>query len=120
MVEKEFNSIMRMYREAPRLPFWNFKDGESHLNFFQNFMVKAGIFEQHLSTFVTRTALCHFSEATTLILEIPKVVSLQMDVNNDYECANNEIHVIKEKLKELDEKQMNEICEIENFLVSKA
>ena len=43
-----------------------------------------------------------------------------MDVNNDYECANNEIHVIKEKLKELDEKQMNEICEIENFLVSKA
>ena len=90
------------------------------LNFFRNFMVKAGNFEEHLSTFVTRTALCHFSEATTLILEIPKVVSLQMDVNNDYECANNEIHVIKEKLKELDEKQMNEICEIENFLVSKA
>ena len=34
MVEKEFNSIVRMYREAPRLPFWNFKDGETHLNFF--------------------------------------------------------------------------------------
>ena len=48
-------------------------------------MVKAVNFEEHLSTFVARTALCHFSEPTTLILEIPKLVSFQMDVNNDYE-----------------------------------
>ncbi len=33
MVEKEFNSTMRMYREAPKLPFWKFKEGEGHLNF---------------------------------------------------------------------------------------
>jgi len=32
MVEKEFNATMRMYREAPRLPFWNFKEGEGHLD----------------------------------------------------------------------------------------
>ena len=38
-----------------------------------------------------------------------------MDANNDYECANNEIHAIKEKLKELDKKQVNEICDIETF-----
>jgi len=44
MVEKEFNATMRMNREAPRLPFWNFKEGEGHLDFFKNFMVKASNF----------------------------------------------------------------------------
>jgi len=90
MVEKEFNATMRMYREAPRLLFWNFKKGEGHLDFFNNFMVKANNFEEHFATFVIRTALCHFSEATSLILEIPKVVKLQMDSNNNFEQANTE------------------------------
>jgi hypothetical protein len=44
MVEKEFNSTMGMYKEAPRLPIWNFKEGEGHLDFFKNFMVKASNF----------------------------------------------------------------------------
>jgi hypothetical protein len=56
MVEIEFNATMRMYREAPRLPFLNFKEGEGHLDFFSNFMVKAKNFEEHLVTFVFRTA----------------------------------------------------------------
>ena len=40
------------------------------------------------------TALCHFSEATTLILEIPKVVLLQMATR----LRRSEILVIKENL----------------------
>jgi hypothetical protein len=67
-------------------------------------MIKAGNFESHLYTFVVRTVLGHFSESTTLVLEIPKIVMLHIDGNNDYERANNEIHAIKDKLKELDVK----------------
>jgi hypothetical protein len=88
--------------ETPRLPFWNFKEGEGHPDFFKNFMVKASNFEEHLVTFVFRTALCHFSEATSLILEISKVVKLQMDSNNNFEQATIEINSIKGKMKELD------------------
>ena len=62
-----------------------------------------------------RTVLGHFSESTTLLLEILKILMLHIDGNNDYERANNEIHAIKDKLKELDVKQTNEINDIENF-----
>ncbi len=86
-------------KQEARLPFLYFKDGESHLNFFQNFMVKTDKFEECLDTFVVRTAFDHFSEATTLFLEKPKFLSLQMGVNND-------IHMIKDKLKELDENKL--------------
>ncbi len=38
-----------------------------------------------------------------------------MDLNNIFEQANIEIHVIKDKMKELDIKQLNELSDIESF-----
>jgi len=38
-----------------------------------------------------------------------------MDSNNNFEQANSEINAIKDKMKELDIKQLNEINDIESF-----
>ena len=54
-----------------------------------------------------RTVLGHFSESTTLVLEILKIVMPYMDGNNNYKRANNEILAIKDKLKKLNVKQTN-------------
>jgi len=110
IVEKEFNMTMGMYREAPRLPFWNFKDG-----FFQRFMDKASNFESHFGTFVVRTTLGHFYESTALVLEIPKLVKLHMDENNDFAQSNSVINAIKSKLQHMDKKQKQEISNIESL-----
>jgi hypothetical protein len=38
-----------------------------------------------------------------------------MDSNNNFEQANSQINALKEKMKELDIKQLNEINDIESF-----
>ena len=64
----------------------------------------------------SRLIIRFFNLGTTLILEIPKIVKHQIDLlYNYFEQVNSEIHTIKDKIKELDVKQLNELSDIESF-----